>query len=284
MWGMPLEVDDLPHCCQLTTDRGNLAGADAIVYHIPTLPRKPRFDQSNQLHVAWSMESESNYPRLRDPAFIDRFDLTMTYRLDSNIPVPYLSQYLSGDGIVPVLRRPVPSKTPGNLASMFISSSMNKSGRDGYVAELMKHLDVHSFGKRRTNRRLPVEDRGRPSKLHTISQYKFDLSFENSIDDDYVTEKFYDPLICGTVPVYLGAPNIDQFAPGEHCFINTADFAGPRELADYLLHLDRDDTAYNAFFKWKTQPLYPAFDALQQLSATSCFARLCTKLQELRAR
>eukprot|EP00960_Hanusia_phi_P059267 764116-Hanusia_phi.AAC.5 len=43
---------------------------------------------------------------------------------------------------------------------------------------------------------------------------------ENSFVDDYVTEKFYQALIAGSVPVYLGAPNIHEFAPSPNSFID----------------------------------------------------------------
>ncbi len=37
----------------------------------------------------------------------------------------------------------------------------------------------------------------------------------------------------------------------EHSFIHVDDFAGPKELADYLHKLDQDDDLYNQYFKWK---------------------------------
>jgi Glycosyltransferase family 10 (fucosyltransferase) C-term len=77
-------------------------------------------------------------------------------------------------------------------------------------------------------------DRGTATKLATIARYKFTLAFENSICRDYVTEKFFKPLVAGSVPVYLGAPNIRELATAEHCFIDTADFEGPAELPAYL--------------------------------------------------
>lgn len=41
-----------------------------------------------------------------------------------------------------------------------------------------------------------------------ISRYKFIISYENSICNDYMTEKIWRTLIVGSVPVYFGAPNI----------------------------------------------------------------------------
>ena len=36
-----------------------------------------------------------------------------------------------------------------------------------------------------------------------------------------------------------------------HSFIHVDQFKGPRELAEYLLELDRDDEKYNQYFQWK---------------------------------
>ena len=58
--------------------------------------------------------------------------------------------------------------------------------------------------------RLLEEDTGRNSKLNLYRKYKFVIAFENAIEEDYVTEKFYDPLLAGSVPVYLGAPSIKK--------------------------------------------------------------------------
>ena len=60
-----------------------------------------------------------------------------------------------------------------------------------------------------------------------------------------MTEKFFDPLIVGSVPVYLGAPNVAELAPGEHCYIDAAEFPGSLGgLAEYLLALDADPAWY----------------------------------------
>lgn len=221
------------------------------------------------------MECDVNYPHQQNRNVMNRFDLTMTYHRSADVFAGYLGLYLNEEGCEETLRRPPGPKEPGNLASMFISSAINKSGRFQYASELMQYLDVHSYGRSLNNRRLPGPDRGRSTKLAQLSRYKFDLSFENAIGNDYVTEKFYDPLMCGTVPVYLGAPNVSEFAPGERCFIDVSDFASAKELAEYLLFLDQDDDAYAEYFAWKENPFLPPFQKMVDEQSTPAFARLC---------
>jgi hypothetical protein len=123
-----------------------------------------------------------------------------------------------------------------------------------------------------------------------IALGKFNLAFENSIDYSYVTEKFFQGrlkknlaarsscnfpslfclLLCslpalraGTVPVQLGAPNIDLFSPtygtNLKSYIRAKDFASGKELAEFLLMLDQDDEKYNEYLQWKKEPITEHF-------------------------
>lgn len=284
MWDQPIDRHrvGLPAGCRLTADAPRMRDAAAVVFHIPSLRKLPARKPRGQLWVAWSMESEANYPQLRDPAFMARFDLTMTYRLDADVVAAYTDYYGDAAEMERALRTPRGPKSGHRLASLFISSGLNRSGRIGYATELMRYLDVQSYGAVLRNRPIPGPDRGRPTKLDIIAGHKFDLSFENARAEDYVTEKFFDPLVVGTVPVYLGAPNVAKFAPGDRCFINTADFESPRELAEYLLHLHHDDAAYAEYFAWKARPFRPDFNALLEGQEAPPFARLCRAVQARR--
>ena len=55
----------------------------------------------------------------------------------------------------------------------------------------------------------------------------FTAAFEDSMAVDYVTEKVYDALHAGSVPLYLGAPNILEFVP-PNSVINVLDFVDER--------------------------------------------------------
>ncbi len=55
-------------------------------------------------------------------------------------------------------------------------------------------------------------------------EYKFYLSFENSVCEDYVTEKFWKVLDYSVIPVVLGGANYSKFAPAKS-YINIRDYA-----------------------------------------------------------
>jgi hypothetical protein len=116
-----------------------------------------------------------------------------------------------------------------------------------------------------------------------IARYKFTLAFENSICKDYVTEKFFHPLMAGSVPVYLGAPNVEEFAPGDDCYIDAARFADPRALAAFLLALAADDDAYARYLQWKSRPLRRRFIEMAEKTRDDPFQRLAARLRCARA-
>jgi hypothetical protein len=79
----------------------------------------------------------------------------------------------------------------------------------------------------------------------------------------------------GSVPVYLGAPNVDRLVPDPDCYIDVNDFAGPQALAEHLMELDRDEEAHRRRFAWKRRPFRPEFQALLDLQRKDPLVRLC---------
>jgi len=71
------------------------------------------------------------------------------------------------------------------------------------------------------------------SKSETLSRYTFSICFENMVLEGWVTEKIFDCLRVGTVPVYLGAPDIDSWVWPE-CFVDMRRFSGYDELREFL--------------------------------------------------
>jgi alpha-1,3-fucosyltransferase 10 len=52
-----------------------------------------------------------------------------------------------------------------------------------------------------------------------VCRYKFCVAMENSIRQDYMTEKMWDALAAGCIPVYLGSSNAQHIVPDPTSFI-----------------------------------------------------------------
>ncbi|KAM4696290.1 4-galactosyl-N-acetylglucosaminide 3-alpha-L-fucosyltransferase FUT5-like [Rhinophrynus dorsalis] len=237
---IPLDTCERVHGisgCKLTGDRSLYNVADALVIHHPSWPQQPR--PHYQRWVWFSLE-----PPLivRNLHLLDNLiNMTMTFRQDADIYTPY--------GRLEVLKEQqnftIPAKS--KLVSWVVSKWYQGAPRTVYYEELKKHIPIDVYGK--THKKLSWGD------FHkTISQYKFYLAFENSIYKDYITEKFWsNALGSWAVPVALGPSrkNYEKFMPGD-AFIHVNDFPSAKELAHFLLELDKDDERYRKYFNWRS--------------------------------
>ncbi|XP_037680120.1 4-galactosyl-N-acetylglucosaminide 3-alpha-L-fucosyltransferase FUT6 [Choloepus didactylus] len=256
--------------CLLTTNRRVYNQADAVIVHhrevsrqpqslLPPSPRPP-----GQQWLWFSMESPSHCSHLK--ALDGYFNLTMSYRRDSDIFTPY-------GWLEPWPGQPTDVLTHlGNktkLVAWVVSNWGSSSARVQYYTVLQQYLQVDVYG--RSHRPLPQQ-----AMMETLAQYKFYLAFENSLHPDYITEKLWrNALQAWAVPVVLGPSrsSYERFLPPE-AFIHVEDFQGPQALAQYLQALDKDQAAYLRYFRWR-ETLRPRF-----FSWAHAFCKACWRLQE----
>lgn len=269
---LPKDVDFV-----FSDEKNLLATADAVIFDLPFITSFFRQEGlvklENQIWIAWCLECEQNYPWILSPDIKERFDIWMTYHLDSDVVLPYYDASFAERLQIP------PGKKEKNIC-MFISSSVNQSKRLDYLKELMKYIEIDSYGLWARNRTLP-DDAGYPSKLSVCEKYKFTIAFENAIGRDYVTEKFFDPLLAGSVPVYLGAPNIDSFSPGKKSYIDVRKYPSPKELAEVLLQYCENEILYRELVEWKNYPLNESLRKLIDAQKIHPFVRLIDKIKSL---
>ena len=78
-------------------------------------------------------------------------------------------------------------------------------------------------------------------KVDYLKLYKFAFAYENVKGvPGYVTEKIFDCFHAGCVPVYLGAPNVDQYIP-KNCYISREDFESDETLYQFLKNMNASD-------------------------------------------
>ena len=111
-------------------------------------------------------------------------NLTSSYRLDSDIPVPYLYTVKNKDKLPNGF---FPHKT--ELIVWYVSHCKTDSKREDYILKLSKYLPIHIYGK--CGNSTTCKDKRKDNCLfESLSKYKFYLSAENSICKEYFTGEF----------------------------------------------------------------------------------------------
>ncbi|KAF4073644.1 hypothetical protein AMELA_G00245760 [Ameiurus melas] len=172
------------HSCVLTADRYFIDKADGVLIH----HRDIAWDGSNlpqflrPPHQKWIwMNSESPSNTAWIPGLDNLFNISLSYRKDADVSVPYGS-------LVPVDRRfedfldGVPSEKD-KLVCWIVSNYKPEHRRMQYYEQLRKYIRIHVYGDF-FEKRVSEEE-----YKDVVSSCKFYLSFENSVHKDYVTEK-----------------------------------------------------------------------------------------------
>lgn len=110
-------------------------------------------------------------------------------------------------------------------------------------------FDLYGMGWEKSSRPSVVTSyRGKvETKKIVLQNYKFSICFENAKGyPGLITEKIFDCFAAGTVPIYYGAPNIQEYIP-KACFIDFRDFTGYDELYSFLVEMQED--MYQSYLK-----------------------------------
>ncbi|XP_062842502.1 4-galactosyl-N-acetylglucosaminide 3-alpha-L-fucosyltransferase 9-like [Trichomycterus rosablanca] len=229
--------------CHLTVDQSLYDKADAVLIHhrditrdLSNLPQSPR--PPHQKWIWMNLESPSNTAQI--PSLDNQFNVSLSYRRDADISVPY-------GRLVPVNQdhKFVPPEKD-KLVCWIVSNYNPEHKRVHYYEQLQKYVQVHVYGDY-FERHVSEEE-----YKDIVSGCKFYLSFENSMHKDYITEKLFNALDLGAIPIVVGPSrhNYECFIPAD-AFIHVNDFSTVRALAKYLLLLDRDEAMYRRYFRWK---------------------------------
>ncbi|XP_015912012.1 alpha-(1,3)-fucosyltransferase 10 [Parasteatoda tepidariorum] len=219
-------------------------------------------------HYDWALlheESPKNNFLLSMEKVLRMFNHTATFRRHSDLPLTF--QYLEGIDSIVSKKYFIPTAAKNEKAKhlapiVYLHSDCNTpSERDSYVEELAKYIPVDSYGKCLQNKHLPPHLSDSMTSMvsddlfEILAQYKFHLAIENAVCDDYITEKLWRPLTVGSVPIYFGSPVIEDWLPNPNSAILLKNFKNPKELANYLLFLHKNDTAYDQHLEHKTKGL-----------------------------
>ncbi|KAF9436186.1 Alpha 1,3 fucosyltransferase [Entomortierella beljakovae] len=121
------------------------------------------------------------------------------------------------------------------------------SGRESYVKELLKLVDIDIYGSScLENTPWPIQEDSQKPLLpqEIMKDYKFVLALERINCKDYVTSSLADALVVGAIPIVDGPKDYTQFSPTDNALIQISSFIAPELLAQEIDSLDKDDTKY----------------------------------------
>mmetsp|Transcript_9087 Transcript_9087/g.22806 ORF Transcript_9087/g.22806 Transcript_9087/m.22806 type:complete len:448 (+) Transcript_9087:57-1400(+) len=225
-----------------------------------------RVRQHIDIEVSWRRSSD---------VYWSYYPMDSSWKEFKKMPSMRLKEDAEKTGIAPV--------------AAFISSCSTTSKRLEFLEELSRHIGVDSFGQcfNTANETEVLQKLGAPRHLFSIGplakkdwlmeRYRFVAAFENTLVDDYVTEKFFGALKSGAVPLYRGAPNIDAFLPGNNSIIDATKFDSPEALATYLKEVLAGGE-YESFFAWKKGKPRPFFRDLRKHNHGNWCCRYCEEL------
>ncbi|OHT11491.1 Alpha-(1,3)-fucosyltransferase [Tritrichomonas foetus] len=228
---------------RLTGDRADLDKADIVIFHHPENRRKiPKRTKPDQIWIWFNLEPPKNIDHFIYANNV--FNLTASFRFDSDISVPYGYFLTKPDNYTFTYKTHKNFSQKTKLVSWFVHDWEENSLRVKYYNNLKNYLNVDIYGRYER-----VKD-----MCSVVSDYKFYLSFENSNVTHYITEKLWrNAFICGAVPVVLGTVKETYLKLGTppDAFIHVDDFPNEKSLADYLKKVGENEVLYNSYLKWR---------------------------------
>ena len=209
--------------------------------------------------MAESEESHARFSKLFDASFV-HFDGNSTTSPFASVPRTYFRGLKTSDLLV---AKPFSSMIK---AASFVASTCHRGDsttkRISLLQQLQKSFRVDSLGKCQHTKHVPegitlgvgkTAQESLQLKQAAISNYLFYLAFENSYERGYVTEKVFDALIAGVVPVYLGSSvDCKALLPHPKAAIFLDDFQNNMTaVAAHLEYLSHNESAYEEHRLWR---------------------------------
>lgn len=175
----------------------------------------------------------------------DHYDSLDHYRLPLYVLEIWALQHFVGypDMLIGKMQEPkIKTKFCG-----FVSSNPNVAIREHIFHRINEYKKIDSAGPVLNNTGYIIPRDGFPGvarKIDWLRDYKFTLSYENSSNPGYITEKIMNAFYARSIPIYWGSTTSEvDFNPKS--FINWHDYLDDKKLLDRIIEIDNNDDLYN---------------------------------------
>uniref|UniRef100_A0A6C0HV58 Fucosyltransferase C-terminal domain-containing protein n=1 Tax=viral metagenome TaxID=1070528 RepID=A0A6C0HV58_9ZZZZ len=236
---------------------------DVVVYSVFGQLDRP-IKSDNTILVQFSGESI-----FHDPAWFDLNFIPVETDYAHNIVMfPYAYFHILYNHI-DIQKLTLPRTLSSNVNKkfcLFAVSNGNAVERKEMYVELSKYKPVDSCGKFMNNMNMNCpESHNSTQYFDFISDYKFMICFENTSKPNYVTEKLINAYLNGTVPIYWGCPNIQDYVNMDSILYLSPNYTIEEraKLIQKIIYLDTHPDAYQSMYEkifFKNGQIPPEFN------------------------
>lgn len=160
--------------------------------------------------------------------------------------------------------------------------------RSSLLVRIADHFPVFSMGSCKHNAQAPkgLPSRGNASAKYQelMAKYMFYFAMENApACAGYATEKIWMALARGSIPVYMGAEDIEEIMPAKNAFVDMRKFDSPEALGEELRSIARDEAKYKSYTRWRYEDPHtwqPGFRKLLRVMSSDVKMGPCAVLQK----
>eukprot|EP01080_Neovahlkampfia_damariscottae_P010628 gene10628-3251_t len=237
-------------------------------------PFKYKKKCKNQMDIHYTMEKD--HPK--------GYDMYFATRTDADFYAPYSGYDFSLKPFYSWKEK----KNMTSVASAYISNcQVTQYDRIATVKKLLnKGMKIDIFGgcfeKHLTSKepkhleKLPRDDR----KVKNMARYFFHLSFENGFQKGYLTEKYWQALYSGVIPIVIGANDLHYFEPSSNSVIHWKDLNNVDEIVEKVNEIVSDENKYNEMMKWKETGPSDQFLSIVDQNCLLNFCHWCHKVAD----
>ena len=245
-----------------TLDNKTIISTDGFMSHL-TNEKQKKFC-SHQKNIIFSSNEWHEF---------DKFDIEISkFSEKTNI---YLSNFDHD------LTEPYIEKTRESIAVSYISNcNFNvQTNRLKILKELRDNgVSIDEFGRCSKTDEEPIElsDLNRKNRrIENMRRYKFYLAFENTLKKGFISERYWESLTSGTIPVYLGPSDIKNYEPNIGSILYFNDFNSTKDLANEMLRISSDNDLYEKMFDWKSNGPSDNFLSAIDYTCEDVFCKIC---------
>eukprot|EP00736_Rhodelphis_marinus_P003413 Rmarinus@m.19861 len=282
--------DSIADKCVFSDDHARFHVADAVLfagdteYYTNSMRELPSKTSRAVLYGVVFREALPRFP----VQWWNRYDFNITYHISTS-----LVAYSYADGVDFIIQSARNAKafreehadalsTDEYADVAFVAlrcTGPGRQSRTAFVEELMKHTPVDSFGVCVNNK--PWPENHRKDKSHVMRQARFCIAYENMSTEDYVTEKLFDCLRAGAIPIYKGPEptNALQYIPGGRQSVVLIDeYASVKDVAKAIDEIRTNQTLYESYTAWIDEPPIEWVNFIRTIEGSSIRCRLCKAL------